>query len=178
MTLSAAMLSSLRSMSSAFIDLYALVKSFRAIKTPESDDDTHWLIFGVMRGVFRIIESLTFGYLLTSWCWLACELAFFWLITDASRAKLIFNHCVSRLLSPIVDKLTREDFDSMWQRLRANVDADGDGKVSLEELKTFLGARKFRAIANTLDRDGDGKLSLEEVKLFLKELLLGRAHAE
>lgn len=168
-------------MFSAFIDLYALVKSFRAIQTQQGDDDTHWLMFGVMRTLFRIVERtfecLTLGYLLTSGYWLAFELVFFWFITDESRAKVIF-HGVSWLLSPIVDRITPENFGRMWQGLLASIDADGDGKVSPKELKAFLGARRLGAIVSHLDRDGDGKVSLEELKHFLKGSFFGCSRAQ
>lgn len=63
-------------------------------------------------------------------------------------------------------KITKEEIDAFRQARFDASDADGDGKLSAEEMMAARDARRmerFKSMVGTLDKDGDGLLSAEEL---------------
>lgn len=55
---------------------------------------------------------------------------------------------------------------SIFDDIKAKADANGDGKVSLDDLsslKESIGDEQFAKLKDTADRNGDGKLSLKDL---------------
>ena len=64
-------------------------------------------------------------------------------------------------------KLTKDEMANMAQAHFAKVDANGDGELSADELQAAAAERQARRVARmieTLDSDGNGTLNAEEMK--------------
>eukprot|EP01084_Bolivina_argentea_P272482 463951_1 len=82
-------------------------------------------------------------------------------------------------------KITFDEFVTMMNRIMSSLDKNGDGKITLEELKDIMSSldengdgkitfdefvTMMNRIMSSLDKNGDGKITLEELKDIMSSL--------